>query len=495
MNWRIGTRLWSGLLVLVVLFLATGLLVVQQYPGLPTPPAMTTWSLPAFRYTRDLASMFTLGALVVGAFLIPGSSRRVLNWAWGWATIWFLTLAALLIFTISDVEAISIFDALNPNTWWQFLASSYVGRVFAFQFLAVGIAWVFLALLQRMPAFVTKVAGTCCVVIACGAPAFLGHGGFTGEHVSMTISLAIHIAAVSLWVGGLAVVVALLLMDATIAPALLPRFSLMALWCVIVLAETGLLNASLRESSITAFVSTLYGSFILLKATLLGWLIYFGWIQRTKALPTLKTSGQSRALVIRFAGTEFLLMATAIAISITMSRLGFETPATNFSTFTPLAILTLALLIPALIDTALKHRTQPATPRTARLANLLRNYPEIPSMLMLVMVVETAGLEIPVSLFGANAGTLISSLLLLVAGWLWFISINGPRRLTGIILVMIGFPIALILSEALSDASTSWQLMVLTVIAAECVFGALIFTGSKATAAKNEPTPLESSHV
>ena len=495
MNFRLGTRLWVGLLFLLVLFWATGLLVAQQYPGLPTPPAITAWGLPALRYARDLASMFTLGALVVGAFLIPGSSRRVLNWALGWATIWFLALAALLIFTISDLEAISIFDALNPTTWWQFLASSYVGSVFAFQFLVVGIAWVFLALLQRTPALVTKVASTCCVVIACGAPAFLGHGGFTGEHVSMTISLAIHIAAVSLWVGGLAVVVAVLLMDTKIAAVLLPRFSLMALWCVIVLAETGLLNASLRESSMTAFVSTLYGSFILLKATLLGWLIYFGWIQRTKILPTLEASSQSRAQVIRFAGTEFLLMATAIAISITMSRVGFETPATTVSTITPLAILTLALFIPALIDTALRHRTQPATPRNARIANLLRNYPEVASMLLLVVVVETAGIGLPVSVFGANAGTVISTLLLLVAGWLWFVSINGPRRLTGIILVMVGFPIALILSDALSDASTSWQLMVLSVIAAECVFAALIFTGLKATVVVNEPTPLESSHV
>lgn len=495
MKLRIGTRLWVGLLVLVVLLWVTGLLTIQHYPGLPSPPQVTVWGLPALRYARDLASMVTLGALVVGAFLIPGSSRRVLNWAWGWATIWLLTLAALLIFTISDVEAISIFDALNPDTWWQFLASSYIGRVFAFQFLAISIVLVVMTLLQRTPAFVIKAAATGCAVIACGAPAFLGHGGFTGEHASMTISLAIHIAAVSLWVGGLAVVVAILLMDARIAAVLLPRFSLMALWCVIVLAETGLLNASLRESSITAFVSTLYGSFILLKATLLGWLIYFGWIQRTKVLPILETSMQTRALVIRFAGTEFILMAAAIAISITMSRLGFETPATTPSAFTPLAVLALALFIPALIDTAFRHRTQSSSPGNARVANLLRNYPEVASMLLLVIVVETAGIGLPVFLFGANAGTLISSLLLLVTGWLWFISINGPRRLTGIILAMIGFPIAVILSDSLSDASTSWKLILLTVVAAECVFVSLIFAGFRTKVTVIEPTPLESSHA
>ncbi len=495
MNFRIGTRLWAGLLVLVVLFWATGLLVVQQYPGLPVPPALTTWGLPVLRYTRDLASMFTLGALVVGAFLIPGSSRRVLNWAWGWAVIWFATLAALLIFTVSDVEAISSFDALKPATWWSFLGSTYIGRVFAFQFLAIAIAWVFILMLQRSLAQVTKIAAATCVLLACGAPAFLGHGGFTGTHASITISLAIHIAAVSLWVGGLAVVVGVLLMDQKAAALLLPRFSLLALWCVIVLAETGLLNASLRESSISGFVGTLYGSLIILKATLLGWLIYFGWIQRTRVLPTLKTSSGSREMIIRFAGMEFILMAFAIAISITMSRIGVEPSAATLGAFAPLAILALALLIPALIDTALKRRSQLSSRRNARVANVLRNYPEVASMVLLVTIVEIAGIRVPASLFGPNPGALIGSLLLLLFGWLWFVSINGPRRLTGIILLMIGFPIALLLSEALSDGSTSWQLILLTVIAAECIFTALIFTGLKATVASNASTPLESSHV
>jgi len=492
---RIGTRLWAGLLILLVLFWTTGLLVAQQYPGLPTPPAVTTWGLPVLRYTRDLASMFTLGALVVGAFLIPGSSTRVLKWAWGWAAVWLATLAALLIFTVSDVQALSPVDALNPANLWSFLSSTSVGRVFIVQFLAVGIAWVLLALLKRRHLLAMNLAGTCCVVIACGAPAFLGHGGFTGEHVAMTISLAIHIVAVSLWVGGLAVVVAVLRVEPKIAAMLLPRFSLMALWCVIVLAETGLLNASLRESSIAVFVGTLYGSFILLKATLLGWLIYFGWMQRTKVLPALETSLKSRALVIRFAATEFILMAAAIAISITMSRLGVEASITTASTFTPLAILTLAIFVPGLIDTALRQRAHRPNQGKTRVVNLMRTYPEVAAMLLLVVVVETAGIGIPVSLFGTNAGTIISSLLLLLSGWLWFVSINGPRRLTGIILNMIGFPIALILSDALSDASTSWQLILLTVIAAECVFIALIFTGLKATVAKNQLIPLESSHV
>ncbi|CAB4664202.1 unannotated protein [freshwater metagenome] len=75
--------------------------------------------------------MLTIGTLVVGAFLILGRSPRVLRWSLGWVLIWFVTLLALMAFTLSDIEAISPFESLSPSTWWPFLTDSYVGRVFA----------------------------------------------------------------------------------------------------------------------------------------------------------------------------------------------------------------------------------------------------------------------------------------------------------------------------------------------------------------------------
>ena len=49
--------------------------------------------------------------------------------------------------------------------------------------------------------------------------------------------------------GGLAVVSALLLLEPQRVRDLLPRFSVLALVCVVVVAETGLLNASLRAGT------------------------------------------------------------------------------------------------------------------------------------------------------------------------------------------------------------------------------------------------------
>lgn len=486
MNYRIGTRLWSGILVLLVLFWALSLFAVKQYPGLPTPPELTLWGLPVLRYTRDIASMLTLGCLVVGAFLIIDRSPRVLRWALGWVRIWLVALIALTVFTISDIEAISPLATLNPSTWWPFLSQSYIGRVFAFQLVAVLALWLLLAIAHRRTSQAFAWSALVLGLAACAAPALLGHGGFTSEHVAMTISLGIHIAAVSLWVGGLAVCVAVLVTDRALLGAFLPRFSLMALWCVVVLAETGLLNASLRVGSASSFVGSMYGSLILVKAVLLGWLIWFGWQQRTKILPSLDQLPDARVTISAYAGFEFLLMAAAIAVSITLSRIGFEAAAATAGLFTPIAILMLALAAPLLL--ARVRNTQPITKKSS----LIRNYPEITTVLLVVAVIEVCGIGITTSLLGIQLGVIVGSILLFAAGWFWSVSIDGPRRRTGVIMAMVGFPIALLLTDAIADSGTDWRILAVTLVAAE----ALLFSHmSLRTSATQDADALEPTHV
>ena len=486
MNYRIGTRLWSGILVLLVLFWALSLFTVKQYPGLPTPPALTLWGLPVLRYTRDIASMLTLGCLVVGGFLIVGRSPRVLRWALGWVMIWLITLITLTVFTISDVEAISPWAALNPTTWWSFLGDSYIGRVFAFQLAAVAALWALLAFAHRRTSRALAWSAVVLSLAACAAPALLGHGGFSSEHVAMTISLGIHIAAVSLWVGGLAVALAALVTDRALLGTLMPRFSLMALWCVVVLAETGLLNASLRVGSASSFVGSMYGSLILVKAVLLGWLIWFGWQQRTKIIPSLDQLPDARAAISTYAGGEFLLMAVAIAVSITLSRIGFEAATSAAGLFTPIAILMLALAAPLLLATV--RNTQQVRAKTS----FSRNYPELASVVLIVAIIEVCGIGITTSVFGVQLGVIAGSILIFAAGWFWSVSIDGPRCRTGVIMAMVGFPLALLLADAIAKSASDWRILVVTIVATEAL---LIWQLSTRTRATHDFDELEPSHV
>jgi len=450
-----GARLWWGVPILLVLLWATGLLVVASFPGLATPPAYVLWMQPLGRYARDIASMIALGSLVVGGLLV--SSRRALQWAMGWAILWFAILAVLLVLTISDVQAVTPWEALGTAP--SFLTTDYVGRVFLAQFFGI---IVFALLLtgagNRRVAWLAAIVGTA----ACIAPSFLGHGGLTGAHASATISLGIHLGAVSLWVGGLAAVIALVLAQPELAPTVLPRFSLLALWCVIIIAESGLLNASLRVGSVSLFVGTVYGSLVILKAALLAWLIRLGWMQRRQAMPEALVG--SPGLLVRFAGRELIVMAAAIAVSVVLSRIGPPHGTLASGTFSPLAIVALGLVIPALLARSL--------PRPSWLTRL-SEYPEVPAMALLVVVAEVAGLGLLNRWLGLEWGVTLGSLLLIGVGWVAVACLMGSRGMIGTVILVIGWPMAIILTARLSTTLVSWQLTLVSVILAEAVLVAV----------------------
>jgi putative copper export protein len=486
-NLRIGSRLWVGLPALAVLLWACGLLVLREYPGLPTPPELTLAGQPLLRYARDITAMITLGAIVVGALLLPASSTRVLRWAAPWALAWLVASCALLAFTISDVIAVTPWEALAPGTWRVFLVETVVGRVFLAQLVAIPIVTALTLLLARRPSRPLAWATALAAGATCAAPALLGHGGITSEHIGMMVSLAVHLVAVSLWVGGLAVCVALLAIEPQRAAVLIPRFSLLALWCVIVLAESGLLNASLRMGAASLFVGTLYGSLTLAKAVLLAWLIRLGWQQRTHVVPIADDGPVAAGLLARFAGYELLLMSTAIAIGVALSRIGFESATNPNGSFTPIAVLVLALALPLLLQQVLSTRAP------GRALAFLRSFPEIPAIILLVAIVEIAGLHLLDSLLGLELGVVVGAVLLVAAGWLWAASVDGPRLLNGTLLMLVGYPIVAIAVAVIAGTTSEWRLAVVcTAIAEAMLVGVLLHRRMRTAGAE---TVAESAHA
>lgn len=463
-----GSRLWWGVPILLVLLWAAGMLVVVAFPGLPTPPSYVLWLQPTGRYARDIASMIALGSLIVGGLLTY--SRRTLQWAMGWAIVWFAILSVLLVLTICDVQAVTPWQALGNAP--SFLTGDYIGRVFLAQF--VGII-IFVLLIpkasNRRVAWIAAIVGGA----ACITPSFLGHGGLTGEHIAMTATLGIHLGAVSVWVGGLAAVVALVHAEPELGPSLLPRFSLLALWCVMIIAESGLLISSLLVGSISMFVGTVYGSLVLMKAALLAWLIRLGWMQRRHAMP--EALAGSTGLLARFAGREFVVMAAAIAVSVVLSRIGPPHGTLATGSFSPLAIVALAIVIPALLAWCL--------PRPAWITRL-SSYPEIPAMALLVVVALVAGLGLSYRWVGLELGLAIGSALMVAFGWIAVSCLFGSRGVIGLVILMVGWPIVIALTVSLSSTITSWQLNALGVALVEAILIA-IWARSRADISTKEP--------
>ena len=464
MNFKLGSRLWWGLPALLVLLLAGGLLAIKQYPGLPTPPGFVMWALPSVRYARDIASALTVGAVITGGLLISPPSDRVRKWAAGWSSLWLALLAVLLVLTISDISAVPTQQALSPSIWWPFMTETVVGRVFLFQ--GIGVL-VVLASCWVRSSQVWRYCLIAIVVAASAAPAFLGHGGFSAVHAALTISLGMHIAAASIWVGCLAVTVAYLRIDPSDASQLLARFSLLALWSVIILAEAGLLNASLRVGSASLFVGTLYGSLVIAKAVLLGWLVRLGWLQRNRVVARIGQSGGSIAQLSALAAVEFSVMGLAIAIAVVLSRIGFDGVGSGDGSFTPLALLSIGLALPLLISVCIPQAMPWAW------ISRLRSYPEIASVALLVAIAEVAGLGVLNPIVGNDLGVILACVILIGLGWLWCVAVNGPRRMNGILVMMIGYPIAIVFVTRTAQSGSSIAMTVLSILVAEAILIAM----------------------
>ena len=428
---KVTRSLWWGLPVLLVLLWTAGVLVAPDIPGLPTAPEVTWIVLPIARFVRDIAAAIVVGGIVVGGLLGIRPIGRVLRWTCVWALIWLAALAVQIVFTLSDLAAADPTAVLNGPALWSFLTQIQVGQVFLAQcigaLLIAATAW---AVINRATAWIVTIIA----FAAAAAPGLSGHGGLTGGHESASISLAIHLASVSAWIGGLVIVVALLRAEPQRAAYLLPRFSTLALICVIVVAESGLLNASLRITSFSSFVSSTYGALLVTKAVLLACLVLLGWQQRSRVIPAIRAGEPvSGSLLARLASWEFLAMGVAVAVSITMSRIGPAPETVQTHLVTPLMLVLLALGIPIVIRVAL--------PREPRMPRWTTQYPEIAAVLLLIVGTEFAGVGLAQSVLGPNLGSAVGASLVLICGWLFIGSLRDGRATTAVVIAMTGWPI------------------------------------------------------
>lgn len=105
-----------------------------------------------------------------------------------------------------------------------------------------------------------------------------GHSAALGAPLPVALDW-LHMAAMAVWMGGLFALAALLLQGRhgdMPAAGLVPRFSRLALLCVIVLAATGTYSALLHVRSPAALIGTRYGQALIIKLILFGLLIGLG---------------------------------------------------------------------------------------------------------------------------------------------------------------------------------------------------------------------------
>ena len=460
---QISTR-WSFLLAgacalscMYLVLAMIGALSENQIVGLPTVPELTLWGLPLSLLIRDVAIACTVGSALVGGVLAPKPDAflgRVTSLS---ALVWILAIAAQSVFTVSEVLAFSLSDSLNLNVWWSLLSQTTVGQVMLVQVgilvFVVLLAWV---VLDR----ITGIIISALALIAAFLPGLTGHSGLMEAHNAASISLGMHIVAMSAWVGGLIALVIYLLRSGPDTGIVIRRFSTLALISVIVLVESGLLNASLRLDGPAALVTSFYGAILLAKIAILIVLISFGWRVRKKISEHSDESPMNNAAIALLAGREILWMGAVLGLAIALSR---TAPPGEFQAGDPLvwaALLTLALFLPFSFYYLL--------PRETGKISFLHKYPDV-SALALLMWLYLFITFFPSTAVGQSIGAqwfaLFGSVVTVFLGYQFVSSISANRSWSTAGIAIIGFPLLGWWMERSVTGGLHWSFWVITLFA------------------------------
>ena len=151
-------------------------------------------------------------------------------------------------------------------------------------------------------------------------PGLSGHASVSGA-VALVADAA-HVQTAAVWVGGLAFVVAALVIAREdrwpLAASSVPRFSTMAVVSVAILLIAGTVNGYLQVRAWRGLWETDYGVLLLVKVGLVVVLLGFGAYNNRIAVPRLRAqiaSAFERRRFLRFAGAELVVMTVVVGVT------------------------------------------------------------------------------------------------------------------------------------------------------------------------------------
>ncbi|HEX2213649.1 MAG TPA: cytochrome c oxidase assembly protein [Mycobacterium sp.] len=292
--------------------------------GLPDPGPVTTYGLPFVRAAGEIAAVIAVGSFLFAAFLTPpqpngvldAGGYRALRVGTGASAVWTVCAALLVPLTVSDVSGQPLREHLDPVSIWS--AASLVETASAWRWTAFLAAAVTVASLPVLRWSWTPIllAGAMITLAPLG---LTGHSSTGGAHDLATNSLLFHLGAGALWAGGLLALLVHAIRDGAHADVAARRFSALALWCFVVMAVSGTVNALVRIQP-ADLLRTEYGWLIVGKLVALVLLGVIGWRQRRTSVAALQTDPEARRPLIRLALVEAAVFAATFGIAVGLSR-------------------------------------------------------------------------------------------------------------------------------------------------------------------------------
>ncbi|PPK98105.1 putative copper resistance protein D [Kineococcus xinjiangensis] len=323
----------AAVLAALVALGATGALTAG---ALGDPGATARYGLPVARTVHDLAAALMVGGLVLACTVLSRGSRafdRALRTAAAAGAAWTLAAVAVLVLTYSGAAGSPLGAPGFGAGLAQFTLDLPLGRALLATTLLAAVATTAAAGGTAYAGAATAAAAALAALVPLS---LAGHSAGSADHETAVTSLGLHLVAVTVWVGGLA---ALLAVWGCLAPAgeragsgpaaagvdragAARRYSTLALWCFAAVALSGVLNASVRLGGWSGLASG-YGALLIAKTAALLVLGAMGWAHRRRTLRTLDAGPAGSTTwgpFARLAAGELVLMGAATGLGVALSR-------------------------------------------------------------------------------------------------------------------------------------------------------------------------------
>jgi putative copper resistance protein D len=303
--------------------------------GLPDVGGLIGWGTPVLRTLTDIAAVVTIGFLLAAVVLDPSgkdgtvsrAGRRDLMRAAAAALVWALLALAQSVFVVGNVLGLQFSEAISPEVLTTFGFELPTTRAL------FGMAILALVVSAACAATYTVGSGAAWLILALLAailPALGGHAAGLGDHALATTAGAAHIAAATLWIGGLLALALHAVRGDIPLTRSIQRFGVIAGSSLVLLAVSGIANAYTRLETLDQIVSTGYGQLVLIKTSLIVALGVIALLIRRRITSTTGTKS-GRSIFARIAGLELSVMAIALGLGVALSqsappRLNVELP-------------------------------------------------------------------------------------------------------------------------------------------------------------------------
>ena len=307
MSRRALAAAWCAAVVVAGVALVALALVLGGGAPPPTPPGLSdmgrvpAWIGSITAFVVVLVGVATVGFGLLGSGLVDRpwpAMRTVAAGAAGW---W----ASLTVFQFGllswELQGVDVLDTTRARALLLQLLLA----------VAAAICWWFGR--TRPVALIAMV----CSLAALLPTVLVGHPRSSEHPAIATLSVSAHVVGAALWVGGLAAIGWLAAIGDARWGAALPRYSRLALLCVVVLTLSGVLTSALRLNSLAELVTSRYGAIVTFKVVLLTGLVVAGWLQRQYVF--VGTPMQRRHFLL-VAALELTTMTMAFALAVALAR-------------------------------------------------------------------------------------------------------------------------------------------------------------------------------